>query len=388
MKTFKMFNLPFLFTLGIFAIIFGACEKNNLKIVEPPIENPQTLEDRIINIFQPMVDGDTTISVSVGIFNKGEKEQFFFGEKERGSGQKPDENTLYEIGSITKTMTATLLADMVLRGEVKLDDPVENYLPAITDFPDFKGEKITFQHLANHTSALPNIPDNFLSEDFNEKNPFAHYTASMLYDFLDGYELPYALGTKEEYSNLAMGLLGHTLGLIRGSTFDQELEDLFTHSIGLGDTYLQLSDQTNNYAQPYDEDFEAVPMWDMSEPTLGAGGVKSSLADMMLYLEANLGHLQTPVEEAMELTHQTTQSLNHPFISGLAWQKIISAVDGSELIWHNGGTGGTVAFIGFVKKFDVGVVLLFNTEINERSRSQNLLELLKGIEVINTVKEE
>ncbi len=378
MKTIKNY-------FGLFILLLAVIACNEDEVVETPFEEPQNIEEAIANIFQPMVDGDSTVGLSVGIVKGNELKQFFFGEKEKGTNLRPDENTLYEIGSITKTMTTTVLAQLVLDGDLSLDDPVEDYLPQVSKFPAYQGEKITFRQLADHTSALPYIPDNFDQNGFDESNPFKNYNSPMLYGFLNDYNLSAKPGTVQEYSNLGMGLLGHAAGKVKSSSFEHLLQNLVISSIGMNDSHVLLSDDHSNVAVPYNKRLKPVPMWDMSECTLGAGGVKSSLKDMLKYLKANMGHTQIPVSAALELAHQTSQELNYPFVMGLGWVKIVSQVDGTELIWHNGGTGGSVAFIGFVKELDMGVVMLFNTEINERSGTENL-ELLKGVEVIEAMK--
>ena len=141
MKAIKLLAIALLFTTL-------ACEDKE----EPPHPQPATLAEEIENIFQPMVDNKTTVGVSVGIVKPGgEKEMFFFGEKNKDEGNKPDPNTLYEIGSITKTMTATVLADMAMNGDIDLDEAVENYLPEIENFPDYNGEK-------SHSNILQTTP--------------------------------------------------------------------------------------------------------------------------------------------------------------------------------------------------------------------------------------
>ena len=380
MKTIKIH-----FTLFILAMSIFACKKD--KPVDPSPVEPTTIEEAITNIFQPMIDGDTAIGISVGVLDNGIAKTFFFGEKERGSSQKSDANTLYEIGSISKTMTTTILAKMVLDGDIKLDDPVEEYLPEVSHFPNFNGQKITFRHLADHTSALPNIPNNLFQNDFDESNPFKNYDSALLHDFLEGYELTYAPGTQQEYSNLALGLLGHVLAKIKNTTFKNLLQEEILNTMSLNNSHMLIPGNESNVAIPYDGRLKPATMWDMSDATLGAGGVKSSLTDMMQYMKVQMGDVSTSLDDAVLLTHETSQELKYPFTMGLGWVKIVSQVDGTNLIWHNGGTSGTVAFIGFVKELDLGVVILINTEINERINEESSMELVKGIQVISALKE-
>ncbi len=366
-------------------LLLVSCNKKDDLTIEAPFPSPQNLDQAIANLFEPMVAGDTTVGVSVGIWNKGKVAHYFYGEKEKGTGEKPDANTLYEIGSITKTMTSILLADMVIDGTLSLEDPVEDYYPEMASFPNYQGQKILFKQLANHTSALPNIPDNFDQQGFREDNPFAHYSRAMLYDFLEKYQLLYQPGTKEEYSNLAYGLLGYSIAKIRNGNLEQQFGERIFEPLGMENTYDQITGDALNVAPAYNGRLRRVPMWDFTETTLGAGGIKSSLKDMLLYLEANLVPEPGSLGQAIQLSHQTTQELEYPLVTALGWKKFINEANQSELIWHNGGTAGTVSFLGFSKELGIGVVLLFNTEINERTGYPGLLELDKGVQVLNAM---
>jgi CubicO group peptidase (beta-lactamase class C family) len=282
-------------------------------------------------------------------------------------------------------MTATVLADMALNGEIKLDDAVEDYLPEINNFPNYNGEKITFTQLANHTSSLPRIPDNFFSDNFDENQPYLNYTKEMMFDFLDGYELPRPIGSEEEYSNLATGLLGYTLAKIKGKPLSNLFKEIIFDRANMTTACSVIPAEYTNIAQPYDEKRKAVEMWNMTEATLGAGGVKANMTDMLKFLEVNLGNGNADLKNALTLTHENTQTLNAPLNVGLGWNNIYKAADNTTLSWHNGGTSGTVSVIGFIKELDMGFVLLFNTEVVDRT-GQNLIELMKGVEVVELMK--
>lgn len=375
MKTLKIMAIALLF-------MASACKDDE----ELPNPEPATLAQEIENIFQPMVNSKTTVGVAVGIIRPGgEKEMFFYGEKNKSEGDTPDENTLFEIGSITKTLTATVLADMVLDGELNLDDAVEDFLPEVPDFPDYNGEKITFKHLANHTSSLPRLPDNLTDGNFDEDQPYLNYTKEMMFDFLNGYNLPRPIGSEEEYSNLATGLLGYTLAKIKDKPLETLFQEIIFDELAMANACSLIPASYTNIAEPYDGDRKAVSIWDMSEVTLGAGGVKANLRDMLTYLEANMGGGDSDLKNALNLSHENTQTLNDPFTVGLAWNNIYKSEDNTTLTWHNGGTAGSVSVIGFIKELDMGFVLLFNTEIVDRT-GESLIELTKGIEVIEVIK--
>ena len=120
--------------------------------------------------------------------------------------RQPDGDTVFEIGSITKVFTSLILADMVERGEVKLDDPVSKFLPASVTVPSRNGRQITLLDISMQISGLPRMPNNMKPAD--PENPYADYDPAKLYEFLSGYTLQRDIGEKYEYSNLAVGLLG------------------------------------------------------------------------------------------------------------------------------------------------------------------------------------
>lgn len=371
MKSIKLLAIAFI-------LLVSACEKD-----DPIHPNPANLQEEIENIIQPMVNSKKTVGAAVGIIKPGrKKELFFFGEKTKGGGDIPDENTLFEIGSINKTMTGTVLADMVIKGEVNLDDPVENYLPGIANFPQYNGEKIKFKHLANQTSSLPRVPDNVPGDGTD--NPVAGYTKELLYEFIDGYTLSRPIGSEEEYSNLAFGLLGHTLAEKRGTSFDQQLHDVVFEKLGMNNSFTVVPPDNNNAAQPYDHDFKPVSLWDFTDVMLGAGGVKSCLNDMLVFLEANMGYGDSDLKEALALSQQNTQTLNYPVAIGLAWINALKEADGTTLTQHNGRTAGSTAFIGFIKELDMGVVLLFNTDAPGRAGEVGY-ETRKAVEILEAM---
>jgi CubicO group peptidase (beta-lactamase class C family) len=140
---------------------------------------------------------------------------------------KPDGSTMYEIGSITKVFTSLLLADMSLKHQVNLDDPISKYLPANVTVPVIKGKPITLLHLASHSVGWPRMPDNY--DPKNPDNPFADYTIEQTYDYISRATFDYAPGTWFQYSNVGYGLLGHILSQVAGKPFETLVNDHFVN---------------------------------------------------------------------------------------------------------------------------------------------------------------
>ncbi len=184
----------------------------------------------------------------------------------RAHGQSAvDGNTIFEIASVTKVFTSLLLADMVERGEVKLDDPISKFLPAAVKLPTRNGKEITLVELATHTSGLSRIPDNLNPKDW--QNPYADYTVDNMYTFLSGYTLPRDIGSKYAYSNLGAGLLGHVLSLKAGSSYESLVIDRICKPLGMNDTTMILSDEMKSrFAVGHNKDGLPAEHWDI--PTL------------------------------------------------------------------------------------------------------------------------
>lgn len=296
-------------------------------------------------------------SYVVGIIDKDGPHYYAFGTKTIG-GQPVNEHTIYEIGSISKTFTTILLAQMVIDGKLKLDDAAQNYLPAAVKMPTRDEKQITLGHLSDHTSGLPRMPSNF--EPKNPANPYADYSVENMYAFLNSYTLTRDIGSAFEYSNLAAGLLGHILSLKAGTSYEKLMVSKIASPLGMKATKITFDDKMKqNLAMGHSNGVQ-VSNWDI--PTLaGAGAIRSSLHDMLRYVATNIGLQKSELDAAMQLTHQ----VRHDKASGstrvgLGW--IISKGAEGDVIWHNGGTGGYRTFAGFVKETGKGVVVLTNSD--------------------------
>jgi CubicO group peptidase (beta-lactamase class C family) len=153
------------------------------------------------------------------------------------SSQRPyDEHTAFEIGSVTKTMTAALLAEFIARGEVALNDPIARLLPPGTSVPSFNGREITIAEIVTHTSGLPPLPANYRPPDIN--NPYAGATERDLLDALAATRLTREPGSKWEYSNFAMIVLSYALARRSGKDYETLLRERLLVPLGMNETYV------------------------------------------------------------------------------------------------------------------------------------------------------
>jgi len=266
-------------------------------------------------------------------------------------------DNVFEIGSVTKVFTASILAGMVIRREVRLDDPVAKYLPSLTRIPSRNGRQITLLDLATQSSGLPRMPSNFTPRD--STNPYADYSVQQMYAFLSGYQLTRDIGASYEYSNLGVGLLGHALALKAGTSYEQLVTRRILTPLQMKETAITLTPALRaRLALGHGGDGHVVPNWDL--PTLaGAGALRSTAADMLTFLVANLDSTRAPLSQTLQQTHGERHATDNPNLKiGLAWH-ILSRPAGT-IVWHNGGTGGYRSFIGFDPARHVGVVVLCN----------------------------
>src|SRR6266404_338219 len=308
----------------------------------------------VLAILKERVESKRSAGIVVGILDEGGRRVVACGNA--GSADKPlDGNSLFEIGSITKVFTSSLLAEMVRRGEVRLEDPASKYLPDSARLPSRNGKGITLLDLATQTSGLPRLPGNLAPKD--PKNPYADYTVEQLYDFLSHYTLTRDIGEKYEYSNLGVGLLGHILARKAGMSYEELVTKRILEPLGMKDTGITLSAPMRARLAPgHDAGGAPVGNWDV--PVLaGAGALRSTANDMLKFLAANLDAGDGPLPSALRETHKARRPTGMPQLEiGLGWH-IFHRFD-NDLVWHNGGTGGYHSWIGFLAARRVGVVVL------------------------------
>lgn len=332
---------------------------------------PDSVVRRIID---EQVGPKHTVGLVIGLLDAdGTRRVLTAGKADNGALQL-DANTVFEIGSISKTFTNALLADMVRRGEVTLDQPVQSLLPSTVKVPTRNGKQITLLDLATASSGLPRMPSNFKPKDSG--NPFADYTVDLMYQYLNGYTLTRDIGSLYEYSNTGMGLLGHALALRLKKSYFQAIEERVLKPLGMRDTRIELTpDMQRRLALGHDPVGKVVPNWDFTESITAAGSIRSTVADMFKFLAANLDSTSKPLGPTLAVTHGSRRPTTIPNMTiGLAWH--ILKGPGGTIVWHNGGTGGYRTFLGFDVAKRVGVILLTNSAISADDVAFHLIDSL------------
>ena len=262
-----------------------------------------------------------------------------------------NENKVFEIGSISKVFTSTILAQMIGDGILSLDDRVGQIL----DLSDLDDYGVTLQHLANHTSGLLRLPTNLdlLSEP---SNPYKAYDTELLIQYLSGdFELMSLPGESYAYSNLGAGLLGHILTVESGKSYEQLLQEIICKAYKLNNTTTIRSEVPQNHiVRGRQPNGDPADNWDF-DVLVGAGGILSTVEDLIQFAQAQIksNHLSHTI------SHNATHELDDNMAVGLGWH-IIKQQNGGKWLWHNGGTAGYTSSMTIDKEHKAAVVILSN----------------------------
>ncbi len=269
--------------------------------------------------------------------------------------------TQYEIGSVTKTFVAYLLAKQVVAGKIALNESAKNVWSVVP-------ASITFAQLATHHSGLPRLPNGLL-EQANPHDPYAQYDSEDLQQSLETV----AVGAPDyEYSNFGFGLLAELLGMVDGQSFTAALEESILVPFGMQHSYVALPDINMSVTTGHDILGEPNTPWHF-KALAGAGAIVSTLDDMVRYTQ-NLMALNQQQDPAVKLMFTPVHGIGAKTQQALAW--IISEDhEGKEFAWHNGQTAGFTSFVGFYLDGSRAVVALNSQSV---SVNQEALALLAG----------
>jgi D-alanyl-D-alanine-carboxypeptidase/D-alanyl-D-alanine-endopeptidase len=308
--------------------------------VEP---SPETL-GQIID--QAVARAPPCVGLAIGATQGNVRAQRFYGDT--GNHSPPKADTIFEIGSITKTLTATLLAFADQQGTMHIDDPLARYAPPGFRVPDFNGKPIRLADLAEHTSGLPRLVP----------NPPSPMPPEQLWRFIDSYQLSRAPGEQFLYSNLGFALLARAMVRRLNANEDQLYARIITGPLGLHDTAIELTPaQRARLAQGFRPNGQPAPEFGPGFPAMaGAGAVRSTLNDMMRYLDFELGRLDIPLRALLPVLHQPRHAAGPNGSVGLGWQMR----NNGRIIFKDGAMPGYASYMVFVPAQGTGVVVLSN----------------------------
>ncbi|NLV46694.1 MAG: beta-lactamase family protein [Candidatus Hydrogenedentes bacterium] len=326
----------------------------------------------MISLVRSTIEADGCTGVSVGIITPRGRAVMGFGRKDLRLREAPDGDTLYEIGSITKVFTAVSLAALIQEGVVALDTPVDTLIPETQPLPEWKQRRITLEDLSMHTSGLPRMPSNFFNiwqllflESL--RDPYARHTCDDMFQFLHNYRLTRKPGEAYEYSNLGAGLLGYVLSRAARMSYEDLVRQRVLEPLEMHDTAINLTgNQKNRMACGYADFWHTgslcvglpVTGWHAGECFQGAGMLRSTVNDLMKFMEANMELTDTALKPILELTHTQRHDIQDNLSIGLGWHCSQKENIEGAILWHNGATGGFRSFLGFSPTGGIGVVAL------------------------------
>ena len=378
------------YAMGSYRFIFGSLDKDGkfnqlnlqgyeestLKTKKVSTDNKlsthmDSLVDKVVSAY---IQIKGNVGVSAGVFYKGNSYFYNYGERKKDHNTLPTQHTLYDIGSITKTFTSTLLAIAVNQKKVTLETPITQYLPdSVAINPALK--KITFKELANHTSGLPREPNDMRRTMTDANQPYGNYGNKEMFSFLKHFKQVRQPGTQYEYSNLAVGLLGLLLEQIYHTSYQELIRSYITAPLKMNETIVTIDTlKYNNLAQGYDELLEPVPFFNLVS-FRSAGAIKSSTSDLLTYAKAQWATPDSTLSKGLNLTHQVTFN-NGSAIVGLVWN---CSADNQKVIQHSGATGGYRSNVSVDLNKQIVVVVLTNNASTGDMVGGDLLKVIQAI---------
>jgi len=366
--------------LFTFKIDVGWLDRPELATWSENQNTPQNYEP-IINSF---LDENVIPGMVVGIVDESGSYLFSYGYQGVNARQKITPDTIFEIGSLSKVFTGLLLAEAVDSGSANLDDPIRSCIPQefITGQPFY--DQITLAHLTTHTSGLPRVPQalDFTIQSaiasFTGGNPYEKVTREKVFSYLSQTTPPQSIGTDWSYSNYGVGLLGTCLSGKKGLSYEETLRSIITGPLEMTHTTVHLDQvQEALYVPGYRGylrlgrlvvGIENQP-WLMGEGLVGAGGIRSSGADMLKFLNAC-------ISEELDFTSLATQPIfriDDEADMGMGWLLARDVLENQTVILHDGQTGGFNSYMAFVKDKPYGVFVIANTNVNIQSLGEEIL---------------
>lgn len=314
-----------------------------------PLSQSQIPND-VINEINSRVKQKLNTSIVIGLFEKGTAHYYAEGWQNKAAEIPATTNSVYEIGSISKTFTGLLLAIMAKKHDFDLDEAIHTHWPQSFKLNDEAGQAISFTHLATHTSGLPRLPNNL---NLFSDDPYAAYSRDDLIEAVTAMQ-PTKAGSHYAYSNFGAGLLGETMAVIAEDSYNNLIQKHILTPLNLNQTYMTLNEVPSaQLAQGYLFGI-ATPPWNF-QALAGAGSIRGSIKDLLSYGAAYLNTKNNNLSAAMNLATQVHYAEDNLKI-GLGWH-----FSKSGLLWHNGATAGFSSMIIIDKSRQKVVAAITNT---------------------------
>jgi beta-lactamase class C len=345
---------------------------------------------------RPVMQEHAIPGMAVAVTLHGQRYYFNYGVASKESGQQVTDETIFEIGSVSKTFTATLAAYAQESGKLSLSDPASQYLPSL------RGSSFDSVSLLDLGTYVPGgLPLQFPDDVDSHEKMIGYY---------QNWQPTYAAGTHRLYSNPSIGLLGFLTAESMGESFEDLLEKQLFPKLGLKQSYIRVPQaQMSHYAYGYSQEGKPIRVGP-GVLDAEAYGVKSSSADMLHFVEANMQEagLDEPLQRAIAATHRgyykvgdMTQGLGWEFypypieldrlLAGNSPKIVLEANEVTRLnpplppqdnvfINKTGSTSGFGAYVAFVPAKGIGIVMLANKNYPIPARVTAAHEVLTALD--------
>jgi len=321
-----------------------------------------------------LIDTLPCAGVVVGVVRPSGNEVFGFGRRSMSGLAEPDGETVFEIGDMTQTFTATLFARLVEENVVSMDQTVRSLLPDTVSVPMKDGHDIELQHLATWSSGLPKIDGNPAAPLLDLFPPFSRAalprSKRWLYELLSSIDIAYAPGSHLDGSDLGMGLLGHALERATKTDYETLLQREICGPLGMKNTRVKLTPAMRSHmAEGLRMGWGSYRGWCVASPIRrwpdgvvpGADGLCSTADDLLTLIRAHLAGF--PLQHALAETRVPRLHVADGPDVGLGWF-LESTASGDALVWQHGMAGPSRAYMAFMQRSGVGVVVLSNVPVD------------------------
>lgn len=339
----------YLFILAIIVCI-QSCGNSGGKEAEAQIEETELLTEASYELIMGKLKAlPNNATVSMGIIKNGKVNYVGFKREQDSTVCIQNQDKVFEIGSITKVFTGTLLANYLIDNKVNLDDQIDIYL----GYSLKEDVKITLRQLATHSSGLPRVPASL--EALSLENPYKDFGEEELKTYLtQDLRMKHKPGEVSDYSNLGVGLLGYVLSNKTQMTFEEMLQKEIFSKYGMDVSTTIRSKVEDKLVKGLNDEGEVVSNWDMAVH-IGAGGILSSVNDLTKFALAQFDSLN----QELLLSRTAFFEVNEHFSMALGWSAI-QTESGNLWYWHNGGTGGYTSSMILDVSTKNGVIILSN----------------------------
>jgi CubicO group peptidase (beta-lactamase class C family) len=314
-------------------------------------------------------------STSIGVVYQGKEYIRHRGDMQAGKPGPPTDATLCEIGSLSKTLAGTLMANAVLEGRVTLEDDIRMYLQGSYPNLQYNGEPLRIRHLLSHTSGLPNmLPEraNTVLDDFTDHGTphelnaiYAHYGKADFFKDLHGVQILRAPGKDYAYSSTGTELTAHILEQVYKQDYESLLREFFSNAAGMSGLSIRLTDtEAARLAVGYHSDNPA-PTTPMPQLPWGASGnVKATVPEMVKYLRFQLANGPVVTE-----SHRTLAKFDSDFSIGYFWNIVGGDRQKGTYYAHHGGVPRSQCYIYIIPKYDLGIFVITNQSGDQTARA-------------------